>query len=134
MLTRSLPFPRLALFVVALAAVTSSPLSAAAQLPSLPSNNATNNEASAPLPNIAPPAETAYTLGAGDVVGVDIFKVPQYSGESEVAVDGTLNLPLVGPVNVVGLTIDICLLFMKTKRLPAKVQPRYKVYLNAHLN
>ncbi len=106
MLPRSLPLPRLALFVVALAAVTSSPLSAAAQLPSLPSNNATNNEATAPLPNIAPPAETAYTLGAGDVVGVDIFKVPQYSGESEVAVDGTLNLPLVGPVDVVGLTID----------------------------
>ena len=77
MLTRSLPFPRLALFVVALAAVTSSPLSAAAQLPSLPRNNATNNEASAPLHNIAPPAEPAYTLGAGDVVGADIFKVPQ---------------------------------------------------------
>ncbi|NEP20166.1 MAG: hypothetical protein F6J97_25330, partial [Leptolyngbya sp. SIO4C1] len=40
--------------------------------------------------------ETAYTLGAGDRIQVDILRVPQYSGEHEVLIDGTLNLPVVG--------------------------------------
>lgn len=56
-----------------------------------------------PLP--APP-EGEYTLGAGDVVRIDIFQVPQYSGESRVLVGGTLNLPAVGSVDVEGLTLS----------------------------
>ena len=59
----------------------------------------------APAPT-APVPESAYTLGAGDIVNVDIFRVPQYSGQSQVLVDGTLNLPLVGKVNVNGLNLD----------------------------
>jgi polysaccharide biosynthesis/export protein len=51
-------------------------------------------------------AESAYTLGPGDVVEVSIFRVSQYSGSSEVLVDGTLNLPLIGRVNVNGLTLE----------------------------
>lgn len=50
--------------------------------------------------------ESAYTLGAGDVVNIDIFRVSQYSGSSEVLVDGVLILPLVGQVNVNGLTLE----------------------------
>ncbi len=50
--------------------------------------------------------ESTYTLGAGDVVRVDIFKVPQYSGESQVLIDGTLNLPLIGKVNVNGMSLE----------------------------
>jgi polysaccharide export outer membrane protein len=49
--------------------------------------------------------EAAYTLGAGDRIRIDIFRVPQYSGEFEVLIDGTLNLPLVGAIVVEGLTI-----------------------------
>lgn len=58
-----------------------------------------------PLPAAIPSEEPAYTLGSGDVVRIDIFRVPQYSGESQVLVDGTLNLPLIGKVAVDGLTI-----------------------------
>jgi polysaccharide export outer membrane protein len=36
---------------------------------------------------------------------VDIFNVPEYSGEYQVLVDGTLNLPLAGSVPVAGLTL-----------------------------
>ncbi|MGB7084716.1 MAG: SLBB domain-containing protein [Phormidesmis sp.] len=54
----------------------------------------------------APVSESAYTLGAGDIVNIDIFRVDQYSGESQVLIDGTLNLPLVGKVNVNGLTLE----------------------------
>jgi len=57
-------------------------------------------------PVFDPPPETAYTLGSGDIVNIDIFRVPQYSGESQVLVDGTLNLPLIGKVSVKGLSLE----------------------------
>jgi polysaccharide export outer membrane protein len=48
----------------------------------------------------------AYTLGGGDRLRLDIFDVPEYSGEYVVLVDGTLNLPVIGSVSVRGLTIQ----------------------------
>ncbi|WP_199248627.1 SLBB domain-containing protein [[Phormidium] sp. ETS-05] len=51
----------------------------------------------------------AYTLGAGDRIQIDIFNVPEYSGENgryQVLVDGTINMPLIGKISVLGLTID----------------------------
>lgn len=53
-------------------------------------------------------AEEAYFLGAGDLIQIDIFDAPEYSGSNaryQVLVDGTLNLPLVGSVPVRGLTL-----------------------------
>ncbi len=53
--------------------------------------------------------QEAYTLGPGDRIQIDIFNVPEYSGENgqhQVLVDGTLNLPLVGRVSVEGLTLE----------------------------
>ncbi|MEL6488822.1 MAG: SLBB domain-containing protein [Cyanobacteria bacterium J06621_3] len=58
-----------------------------------------------PLPATDLTEESAYTLGSGDVVNINIFRVPQYSSESQVLIDGTLNLPLVGKVTVDGLTL-----------------------------
>jgi polysaccharide export outer membrane protein len=52
---------------------------------------------------------TPYTLGSGDRVQLDIFNVPEYSGENgqfQVLADGSLNLPLVGKVTVEGLTLQ----------------------------
>jgi polysaccharide export outer membrane protein len=46
-----------------------------------------------------------YTLGAGDRIHLDIFNVPEYTGERRVLVDGTVNLPLVGNVSVKGMTL-----------------------------
>lgn len=51
----------------------------------------------------------AYTLGSGDQIQIDIFNVPEYSGQNgqyQVLVDGTINMPLIGKVSVLGLTID----------------------------
>lgn len=48
----------------------------------------------------------AYVLGAGDAVSVDIFNVPEYSGSQKVLANGALNLPVVGMVNVEGLTLQ----------------------------
>lgn len=69
----------------------------------------------AQLPSIAPtapagvnnaPSEEAYTLGPGDRVRVDVFNVPEYSGEFQVLVNGTLNLPVIGGIPVQGLTLE----------------------------
>ena len=49
--------------------------------------------------------ETDYTLGAGDQITLDIFQVEEYSGEYPVLVDGTISLPLVGRVDVRGLSL-----------------------------
>lgn len=50
--------------------------------------------------------EDAYTLGSGDIIQVNLFQVPEYSGPTQVLVDGTLNLPLAGSVSVDGLTLQ----------------------------
>jgi polysaccharide export outer membrane protein len=58
-------------------------------------------------PSLPPPtAEAPYTLGPGDQLRMDLFRLPQYSGEFEVQVDGSLGLPLVGQVAVQGLTLE----------------------------
>jgi len=51
-------------------------------------------------------SEAAYTLGAGDRIRLDIFSIPEYSGEYQVLVDGTLNLPIIGSISVQGLTLQ----------------------------
>ncbi|MEL6440943.1 MAG: polysaccharide biosynthesis/export family protein [Cyanobacteria bacterium J06621_8] len=82
-----------------------------------------NNQPVSPLP----PAdvdfaisETDYTLGAGDRINLDIFQVEEYSGEYPVLVDGTISLPLVGRVNVSGLSL---------KETSDKVSQEYATYL-----
>jgi polysaccharide biosynthesis/export protein len=47
-----------------------------------------------------------YTLGPGDRVKIEVFKVPQYSLESQVLVDGTISLLQAGRISVEGLTLD----------------------------
>lgn len=48
----------------------------------------------------------AYVLGSGDQLRVDIFNVPELSNGYRVLVDGTLSIPLVGVVNVEGMTLE----------------------------
>jgi polysaccharide export outer membrane protein len=49
--------------------------------------------------------EAGYVLGAGDRIRVDVFGVPEYSGEYAVNIDGTVNLPLVGSLSLNGLDL-----------------------------
>lgn len=53
-----------------------------------------------------PPAQltSAYRIGPGDVIQVNIFNVPEYSGSQQVLADGSINLNAISPVNVNGLT------------------------------
>ena len=50
--------------------------------------------------------DTAYVLGAGDIVTINIFNVPEYSGQQQVLANGSLNLPVAGMVSVEGLTLQ----------------------------
>ncbi|WP_295614053.1 SLBB domain-containing protein [Chamaesiphon sp. GL140_3_metabinner_50] len=48
----------------------------------------------------------SYTLGPGDRLRIDIFNVPEYSGEFFVLGDGAINLPVVGAIPIQGLTVQ----------------------------
>lgn len=61
-----------------------------------------------------------YTLGSGDRIRLDLFEVPEYSGEYQVLSDGTLSLPRIGVVPVRGLTID---------QASAEISNRYATYV-----
>jgi polysaccharide biosynthesis/export protein len=50
--------------------------------------------------------DAAYTLGPGDRVKIEVFKVPQYSLDTQVLVDGTISLLQTGKIKVQGLTLD----------------------------
>lgn len=65
-----------------------------------------------PTPTVSPEetidfaqGESDYTLGSGDQIRLDIFQVEEYSGDYPVLVDGSISLPLVGNLNVDGLTL-----------------------------
>ncbi|WP_180274772.1 polysaccharide biosynthesis/export family protein [Tychonema bourrellyi] len=53
-----------------------------------------------------PTQESAYILGSGDRIALDIFGVPEFSKEYQVLVDGTLNLPIIRSVSIQGLTLQ----------------------------
>lgn len=101
--------------------VVATPTIAAEQNNQLPLTNTTQ-----PIPppttetGNAPISETDYTLGAGDLIKLDIFQVAEYSDQYPVLVDGTISLPLVGRVNVSGLTL---------KETSEAVSKQYSTYL-----
>ncbi|NJL86643.1 MAG: hypothetical protein HC886_12725 [Leptolyngbyaceae cyanobacterium SM1_1_3] len=77
-----------------------------AQTP-LPSLDPLAPTGAVPVENSALPAavEQTYRLGVGDRLAIEVFNVPEYSGEYQVLVDGSLNLPMVGRVSVRGLSL-----------------------------
>lgn len=48
----------------------------------------------------------AITIGPGDVITVAVFDISELSGEFRVSQSGQVDLPLIGKVNVAGLTAD----------------------------
>lgn len=56
------------------------------------------------LSNLAPPPQSDYLLGVGDLIEVSVFGVPDYANTAQVSADGTIRLPLLEPVAVAGLS------------------------------
>lgn len=85
---------------------------------------------SAALPTLQPPSssptpsaiESSYKLGAGDLVRLDIFDVPELTLEPRytVLLDGVLNLPWIGGVSVQGLTL---------REASERLKERYQKYV-----
>ncbi|MEB3279103.1 MAG: polysaccharide biosynthesis/export family protein [Lyngbya sp.] len=65
----------------------------------------------------------AYTLGPGDLLRVDILDVPEYSGEYLILNDGSLSMPLIGRLNVAGLTVSQLTNLITTEYTPFVQQP-----------
>jgi polysaccharide export outer membrane protein len=49
---------------------------------------------------------TPYAIGKDDVIDIIVWKEPQLSGKVRVVADGTVTIPLAGPVPAEGLTCD----------------------------
>jgi len=85
---------------------------AAQELPSLGLESHVDTPISSPIsssqPNVlvSQTIRDEYTLGAGDEVRVEVFRLPDYGGEYEVLSNGALSLPMVGQVIVSGLTLE----------------------------
>ncbi|MCU0517907.1 MAG: SLBB domain-containing protein [Oscillatoria sp. Prado101] len=81
----------------------------------------------APSPAAGPTQQKeAYILGPGDLIEIDIFNVPEYSGQNgqrRVLVDGTLNLPLINSVPVKGLTLQQAAKVISDKYAPFLTRP-----------
>ncbi len=59
-----------------------------------------------PIPAAQPPIQppSDYTLGGGDFIRINVFEVPEYSGDYQIPPGGSLYLPLIGAVRILGLT------------------------------
>jgi polysaccharide biosynthesis/export protein len=90
------------------------------QLPLTDTTQPTSPPTAATGTSNTPVGETDYTLGAGDLIKLDIFQVAEYSSDYPVLVDGTISLPLVGNLNVNGLTL---------KETSEVVSKKYSTYL-----
>jgi polysaccharide export outer membrane protein len=64
---------------------------------------------------------SSYRLGIGDVVDIAVFGAEEYSAEVIVLQDGTVNLPRVGQVFVLGLTFP---------EIESTVASRYSTYIH----
>ncbi|MGI8933683.1 MAG: SLBB domain-containing protein [Phormidesmis sp.] len=62
--------------------------------------------ASEPVPESDLGESDRYLLGGGDLIQLEVFNLPDYSKQYQILSDGRLSLPLVGPVQVRGLTIE----------------------------
>jgi polysaccharide export outer membrane protein len=70
-------------------------------------------------PNPAKPPEEFYVIGAGDSIGISVWREPTLSGTVKVRPDGFITLPLLNEVQVVGLT---------TAQLRKLLEEKYKEF------
>ncbi|BAZ87227.1 polysaccharide biosynthesis/export family protein [Dolichospermum compactum] len=59
-----------------------------------------------PVASTSSSIATDYLLGGGDRIRVNVFEVPEYTGEYQVPPGGSINMPLIGSIPVSGLTTE----------------------------
>ncbi len=70
-----------------------------------PLNNTSNDASTLPKTTILPETQP-YSLGAGDIIKVDVYGIPEQGGEYQVFMDGTVSIPLIGSFKIEGQTIE----------------------------
>ncbi|MDQ3061028.1 MAG: polysaccharide export protein EpsE [Pseudomonadota bacterium] len=65
----------------------------------------TKESAPAPAAKAAPAGQQDYRLGAGDAIGVQVYQSPDLSVDARVSETGVISYPLVGSLELGGLTI-----------------------------
>lgn len=70
-------------------------------------------------PDPSKPPEQFYAIGAGDTIGINVWKEPALSGPVKVRPDGFITLPLVNEIQVSGLT---------TARLRQILEEKYREF------
>lgn len=92
----------------AIAQITGQPSISNGQFqPSLSNNSPVIQPAVLPsvgLPPISSVSTTQYVLGVGDQISLSVIGYPEFTGNLVVLPDGTVTLPLIGPVRALGLT------------------------------
>lgn len=102
------------LLAAVLAVVPLAPLAAAAQLQIVPAPQPLG-EPAVPIPGPDPQLQDdAYILGAGDGLSLRLLAVPDLSGPLEILNDGTASLPLLGNVQLAGLTLSQASLWLES--------------------
>jgi len=71
-------------------------------------------------PDPGRPPEEFYVIGAGDGIGINVWKEPSLSGSVKVRPDGFVTLPLINELQVVGLT---------TGQLRKLLEDKYRQYV-----
>ncbi len=94
--------------------------------PSVPSPSGFDNSSSLKQASLR---STSYRLGPGDRIRIDVFNVPQYSGEYLVLTDGTIDLQVIGTVRIEGLTLDQAKALLSQQYAPFLQQPLVTVNL-----
>lgn len=88
----------LKVILVTLACFQGTALSQSA-LPALP----TESQLTSPITNVE---LDSYILGAGDLVRLEVFQLPDHNGDYRILSDGSINLPLLGRLDIAGMTLS----------------------------
>ncbi|MGE5656083.1 MAG: SLBB domain-containing protein [Actinomycetota bacterium] len=83
------------------------------------------------LPSSPNSATTTYTLGGGDNIRVDIFDLPQLSGNYQIPAGGVIQLPLIGSISIQGLTLEQATAAISAAYAPVLKRPQITVSLQA---
>ncbi|MGI0488914.1 SLBB domain-containing protein [Pantanalinema rosaneae CENA516] len=74
-----------------------------------------------PEPDAASPQAEAYTVTAGDRIAVTIANIPEFSGQYQVQVDGSVDFPVIGAISVWGLTVSQIAELLTTRYVQAEI-------------
>ncbi len=72
-----------------------------------------------------------YTLGGGDNIRIDIFDLPQLSGQYQIPAGGTIQLPLIGSISLQGLSLEQAATAISNSYAPILKNPQVTVGLLA---